>query len=138
MSAIEYFRDLLTQFDGIQASDDITIDIAGMRPTQYALRTEPAQQVLRRYKGSAAVRMYAVALEGVCPTLSDAERMQNNARYEELARWLDMQTKSRKLPKMDGMRVLKVEALRLICATGRGRDTGAISCIELTYYGDSF
>ena len=140
MSAIEYFRDLLTQFDGIQASDDITIDIAGMRPTQYALRTEPAQQVLRRYKGSAAVRMYAVALEGVCPTLSDAERMQNNARYEELARWLDMQTKSRKLPKMDGMRVLKVEATggAYLARLDEDGDTGAyVMRIELTYYGDS-
>jgi hypothetical protein len=67
--------------------------------------------------------------------------MQNNARYEELARWLDAQTKSRKLPQMDGMRVLKVEATggAYLARLDEDGDTGAyIMRIELTYYGDSF
>jgi hypothetical protein len=137
MSNIEYVRDLLVTYPGI-TSDGVHIDFIGMTPTQYSIRAEPTGQIIKKYLNGDTMRRFSFALEGICDTISDADRAQNNALFERLALWLERKTRARQLPVMRcGAKAMSIEATGGVYMARQDEDGDAavyMMQIELNYY----
>jgi hypothetical protein len=137
MSNIEYVRDLLVTYPGI-TSDGVHIDFIGMTPMQYSIRAEPTGQVIKKYLNGDTMRRFSFALEGICDTISDADRAQNNALFERLALWLERKTRARQLPDMgSGAKAMSIEATGGVYMARQDEDGDAavyMMQIELNYY----
>lgn len=139
MSNAEYVRQVLLSCPYITAGPfDMAIDFLDQYPTRYSIDAEPAAQVVKRYLSGDTVRRFAFALSARYETITDADRAGNAKHYEDLALWLEQQTKRRQLPAMtDGATPQAMAATGGMYLDERAEDGSSAVYrmqITLTYY----
>lgn len=141
MSNAEYVRSILMNYPAIRDSQDaVHIDFLGMTPTQYSIRGMETQGVVKTYLNGDTLRRFGFMLESARSTLQDAQRASNQALYENLAQWLETQTRQRTLPAMDnGLRAMGIAATGTAylveAEDAQSQETGIYRMqMELTYY----
>ena len=133
-----YIKTTLTEYAGISDAGAVSVDFLGMMPTRFSVRGEPSGAVVRRYLNGDTIRRYTFALEGMCDTISDADRQKNNALFEGLSGWMDKITKTRQLPSMaNGARAMALESTGSVYLAREEESGDAAAYImqaALTYY----
>lgn len=67
----------------------------------FSIDTTPASQILQRYASGSSLRQYLFNLRSVQDYGPDTlQNLANSGLYEELAAWMDAQTKARRLPNL--------------------------------------
>ena len=75
----------------------------------FSIDTTPASQILQRYASGSSLRQYLFNLCSVQDYGPDIlQNLANSGLYEELAAWMDAQTKARRLPDLGPGRTLRL------------------------------
>ena len=77
----------------------VGVDWLPDRGVAFSIDTTPASQILQRYASGSSLRQYLFNLCSVQDYGPDTlQNLANSGLYEELAAWMDAQTKARRLP----------------------------------------
>lgn len=139
MSLANYISALLLTCPHITVDKlDMHIDNTEHKPVNYSIDNEPMNSTVKLYLNSDAIKQYTFSLTARKATFDDDDRAENAAVYENVSRWMDAMSRSRKLPAMEqGQQPMKLEALDSVYLLERAddNDTGlyAMQC-RLTYF----
>ena len=139
MSNSEYIRDFLFTCPVIQQSDaEMCVSFIGDTPLTYSIEGIPTKPVIKKYLNGDTVRQFTFGLVGRYEMYTDKIRVQNDQSYEELAMWLEQQTKQRMLPDMgNGATAQKIEAIGAQFVSERDQNNNSALYVmqcALTYY----
>lgn len=139
MSLVEYIVKLMAACPHIAiASAEMHVDGVDENVPGYSIDNEPVNTILKRYLNGDMLRQFTFALTSRKSTFTDEEKAKNTALFENVTRWMEQQTRLRRLPSMDeGQRPMKLEALDsgypLEMAEDNNSGLYAMQC-RLTYY----
>lgn len=100
-------------FDCVLLGDDpIGVDWLPEQGTAFSIDATPATQILRRYASGSTLRQYLFVVRSVHDYGPDAlANLSVNALYEQLAEWMERQTKLHRLPDLgEGRTAQLIEA----------------------------
>lgn len=111
MSMIEVVRDYLLTYAPM-GDALIHVDALGATPTEYAVIPMPGARVVEQYLDGGSLREFPFLIQSVFSTADEAARIENSSAYEDLADWLEAQTKAGSLPTLDtGKTAESIEAV---------------------------
>ena len=90
----------------------LSVDYLPEQGVAYSIDATPAQEVIQQYVSGSSLRQYLFVFRSVNDYGSDTlQNIANSGFFEQLAAWLDVQTKARHFPDLGpGRTVRKIEA----------------------------
>lgn len=112
MSNAEYILQLMAACPYIAVSPlELHLDQVDANGVSYSIEGAPNAPTLKRYLNGDTLRVFAFALIARRGFLTDDERKANSEAYDQMALWMDRQTKIGSLPAMGaGKRPIKLQA----------------------------
>lgn len=102
MSLIESLKTYLLTFPNWASGAPFTVDsLAGSTPTQYGLVQLPVNPLVEQYIDGSSLRQFAFAIESAESTVDEQARIEASVFYENLAAWMEAQTRAGNLPILD-------------------------------------
>lgn len=115
----------------------INVDFLPEKGVEYSIDTIPATEIVKYYIDGTSIRQYLFVIRSVEEYGPDVlQNLANSGFYEELAAWLEEQTRARNFPHLpSGKRPQKIEAQSTGYLFTSGPDTGKyqIQC-RLQYF----
>lgn len=115
----------------------LNVDYLPEHGVEYSIDTTPATEVVKWYVGGSSIRQYLFVIRSVEDYAPDVlQNLANSGFYENLAAWLEQQTRAGNLPVLpDGKEAQKIEAQSTGYLFTTGPDVGKyqIQC-RLQYY----
>lgn len=115
----------------------INVDFLPEKGVEYSIDTAPATEIVKYYTDGTTIRQYLFDIRSVEEYGPDVlQNLANSGFYEELAAWLEEQTRARNFPHLpSGKQPQKIEALSTGYLFTSGPDTGKyqIQC-RLQYF----
>ena len=85
------------------------VDWLPERGVAFSIDTTPASQVVQRYASGSSLRQYLFVLRSVQDYGADTlQNLENSALYEQLAAWMDAQTRARHFPDLGPNRAVQL------------------------------
>jgi len=112
MSMVEHIRNFMMQCPFL-ASGPVGVDYLGSTPRQYSIDQTPGTAIIKRYSSGDSIRQALFTFSGREPYgESEEENIDNAAFYEQLAAWLEEQSRAGILPVLDaGKTAQSIEVL---------------------------
>lgn len=121
----------------LMGNSKINVDFLPEKGVEYSIETTPATEIIRRYVGGASQRQYLFVIRSVNGYGPDVlQNIANSGFYENLADWLEQQTKVHNFPALPaGKKPQKIEAQSTGYLFTTGPDSGRyqIQC-RILYY----
>jgi len=112
MTLADYVRDFLFTYPPL-AGGRINVDYLGPKVRQYSIEPNPVNPFIKRYIGGGGKKQYSFNIMSRVPFGSnERQNIDNNGFFEDLAAWMEQQTRAGALPDMgDKREVLSIEAV---------------------------